>query len=61
MMSSNFCSLSLVCWNVRGLGDSRKYDIIKETILNNSFDIVLDDATNVCPSQGPRSCDGPQG
>jgi hypothetical protein len=46
---------------VRGLGDSRKYDIIKETILNNSFDIVLDDATNVCPSQGPRSCDGPQG
>jgi hypothetical protein len=32
-MSSNFISLNLVSWNVRGLGDPKKCDIVKETLL----------------------------
>jgi exonuclease III len=34
-------SFSFISSNVRGLGDSRKCDIVKDTLLNNCFDIVL--------------------
>jgi exonuclease III len=40
-MSSNSISFNFVSWNVRGLGDAKKCDIIKETLLNNPSNLVL--------------------
>jgi exonuclease III len=40
-MSNLFNSFKFVSWNVSGLGDPKKCDIVKDTLLNNSFDIVL--------------------
>jgi exonuclease III len=39
--SNFYSSFSFISWNVRGLGDSKKCDIVKEILLQNSFDIVL--------------------
>jgi hypothetical protein len=41
IMSSNSISFNFVSWNVRGLGDAKKCDIIKETLLNNPSNLVL--------------------
>jgi exonuclease III len=40
-MSSNSITLFIIRWNVRGLGDSKKCDSVKETLLNNQPDLVL--------------------
>jgi exonuclease III len=40
-MSNASSSFTLICWNVRGLGDRKKCDLVKETLLSNSEDIVL--------------------
>jgi exonuclease III len=41
IMSSNSISFNFVSWNVRGLGNAKKCDVIKETLLNNPSDLVL--------------------
>jgi exonuclease III len=40
-MSNSTSSIPLICWNVRGIEDRRKCDMVKETLLSISADIVL--------------------
>lgn len=40
-MMNNCRSLSLCCWNVRGLGDSDKCDFVRDTLISSAADIVL--------------------
>jgi exonuclease III len=40
-MSRNLLSFNFASWNVHGLGDTKKCDIIKDTLLNHPFDIIL--------------------
>jgi hypothetical protein len=48
-MSSNFISLNLVNMNVRGSGDPKKCDIVKEMLLNHPSDLVLLQETKLSP------------
>jgi exonuclease III len=40
-MASSSSMFSFICWNVRGLGDIRKCELVKEALLHNPSDIVL--------------------
>jgi len=40
-MSDSNVLLSMVCWNVRGLGDKIKCDIVKNLFQSNQIDLVL--------------------
>jgi exonuclease III len=40
-MDSASVSYNFLSWNVRGLGDNRKYDIIKNSLSRNHFDLIL--------------------
>jgi exonuclease III len=40
-MASNHSTFSVLCWNVRGLGDPNKCDLVKDTLINNIPDLTL--------------------
>ena len=40
-MNSNSLSFNVGSWNVRGLGDPLKCDLVKNLLINNNFDLIL--------------------